>query len=126
MNVVDKSIVAVVDDDPRILESLESLLASAGHAVRLFRSAETFLGHNLAEIDCLISDIRMSGMDGFQLQQRVKAARPDLPVILITGRHDVVEHTGTMPADGRNVFQKPFNTRDLLEAVDTALRARGK
>jgi FixJ family two-component response regulator len=123
MSAVDKYIVAVVDDDPRILQSLESLLASTGHAVRLFPSAEAFLNHDLAEIDCLISDIGMSGMDGFELQRLVKMARPDLPVILITGRHDMADHIGTVPQGSGILFRKPYNVLDLLAAVSASLRA---
>src|SRR5262249_45237105 len=80
-------IVAVVDDDQRILQSLETLLESADYSVRLYASAESLLedADVLAELDCLISDIGLSLIDGFELLRLVKSARPDLPVILITG-----------------------------------------
>jgi FixJ family two-component response regulator len=127
MSAVDKYIVAVVDDDPRILESLESLLTSAGHAVRLFPSAEACLENDdLAKIDCLISDIGMPGIDGFELQRLVKMARPDLPVILITGRHDVTDHIGAMSQESRVLFRKPFNVRDLLAAVAASLQGSAR
>src|SRR3569833_1372425 len=80
-------VVAIVDDDSRDLESLGELLESAGYAVRLFDSAEAFLQAGaLAQIDALISDIRMPGVDGVELQRRVAIERPQLPVILITAR----------------------------------------
>ena len=116
-----KYVVAVVDDDHRILESLEDLLESAGHAVRLFPSAVAFLENDgYAEIDCLISDIGMPVVDGFELQRLVKAARPELPVILITGRHEMDDQ---QIAANQDFFQKPFDGQELLAAVNRALQA---
>ena len=88
-------VVAVVDDDVRILESLESLLESAGHSVRLFCSAEDLLAKTaFTGMDCLISDIAMPSIDGFELRRLAHAARPELPVILITGQHELVSERG--------------------------------
>ena len=85
-------VVAVVDDDHGILQSLEYLLESAYYTVRRFTSAIALLESGcLGEIDCVISDIDMPGMDGFELLQFVEAARPGLPTILITGYPDRLE-----------------------------------
>src|SRR5688572_15081710 len=82
-------VVAVVDDDHGILRSLEYLLESADYGVRLFASATELLDSDcLRRIDCLISDIDMPGMDGFELLRVINAARPGLPTILITGYPD--------------------------------------
>jgi FixJ family two-component response regulator len=115
-------IVAVVDDDLRLLESLRDLLESAGYAVRSFRSAELFLedGTALSETDCLIADIGMPLTDGFELEKRVKQARPELPVILITGRHEIGDQQRAI-AQGNRFFRKPFDGQALLAAVDQAL-----
>ena len=114
-------VVAVVDDDPRILESLEDLLESAGHAVRLFTSATALLeGCGFADIDCLISDISMPSIDGWELQRLAHAARPELPVILITG-HDVSEQAMAATHGNQGFFRKPFNGQELLAAVGKAL-----
>src|SRR4051794_36666278 len=81
------SMIAVVDDDRRILGALEILLESADYAARLFASGAALLESNcLEDIDCLISDIGMPGMDGFELLRLVRHARPGLPIILITGQ----------------------------------------
>ena len=82
-----KPVVAVVDDDYRVLESLDDLLVSAGYEVRLFASAKQFLDTAIAEVDCVVSDIGMPDAHGFALQQIIGNSRPTLPVILITGRH---------------------------------------
>lgn len=116
-------VIAVVDDDFRILESLECLLESAGHSVRLFLSAEAFLeSGTLGCINCLISDIGMPGIDGFRLERVVREKRPELPVFLITGREEV-EHGSSLsgiPTD--HFFRKPFDGRRLLMAVADAIR----
>jgi FixJ family two-component response regulator len=114
-----KSLVAIVDDNKRLLESLEDLLESAGHAVRAFSSAQALLDSDaVSEIDCLITDIGMQGMDGFELQRLVGEKRPELPVILITGRHEIAE----LPRTRHNrFFRKPFDGQALLAAVSDAL-----
>lgn len=116
-------IIAVVDDDQRILESLEMLLESAGHAVRLFASAAALLENgSLAEIDCLISDIGLPVMDGFELLRLVHAAQPGLPVILITGHPEMLSRLPPPDAGHYQLFKKPFNGQELLTAVSDALR----
>ena len=116
-------IVAVVDDDEGILRSLEYLLESADYAVRLFHSGTELLdGGCLKEIDCLISDIDMPGMDGFELLRLVHAARPRLPIILITGYPDTLKRLPPLGGSNPRFFTKPFNGPELLAAVSDALR----
>ena len=80
-------VVAVVDDDDRTLESLADLLEAAGYDVRLYTSAKAvWTRGGLSDIDCLISDIGMPEMDGFELRRLALSKRPELPVILMTGR----------------------------------------
>jgi FixJ family two-component response regulator len=118
-------IIAVVDDDQGILTSLEDLLESADYAVRLFPSATALLESGcLAEIDCLISDVGMPEMDGFELVQAVQAARRELPIILITGRPDAQNRLPSIGSVHHRLFKKPFNGQDLLTAVSDALRTR--
>jgi FixJ family two-component response regulator len=116
-----KPVVAVVDDDYRVLESLEDLLESAGYRVRLFASATQFLETAIAEVDCVISDIGMPGADGFALQQIIKNSRPTLPVIFITGRHEFAGAEYETARGGRRLFEKPFDTRELLVAIGSEL-----
>jgi FixJ family two-component response regulator len=115
-------LIAVVDDDQRILESLESLLESVGHSVRLFASATALLeSATLATLDCLISDIDLPGMDGYELSRVVHETRPSLPVILMTGHPEILNHAPHSGAGVLRVFEKPFDGQDLLTAVSEAL-----
>ena len=119
-----RSVVAAVDDDQRILRSLELLLESADYDVRLFSSATALLeSGGLPEIDCLISDIGMPVMDGFELVRGIQAARPGLPVILVTGRPDLLNRAPLDWPSHYRVFKKPFNGQELLTAVGDALRS---
>lgn len=118
-----KPVVAVVDDDHRLLESLEDLLESAGYGVRLFASAKQFLNAAVTEVDCVISDIGMPGADGFELQQMIRSLRPALPVILITGRHEFAAAKHKAARGGRRLFEKPFDRQELLAAIRSELHA---
>jgi FixJ family two-component response regulator len=116
-------VVAVVDDDQSILRSLEYLLESADYAARLFTSARALLDSGcLPEIDCLISDIDMPGMDGFELLRLVHAARPALPTILITGYPDTLKRLPPLGGSKPRFFTKPFQGPELLAAVGDAIR----
>jgi FixJ family two-component response regulator len=116
-------IAAVVDDDERILESLAELLESAGHSARLFASAAALLeSGSLADIDCLISDIDLPTIDGFELSRLAYAARPELPVIFITAHHEIGNRSLPGGAGHYRLFKKPFDGQEFLTAVSDAAR----
>lgn len=116
-------VVAVVDDDQSILRSLEYLLESADYSVRLFTSGTALLGSGcLPEIDCLISDIDMPGLDGFELFRLIHAIRPGVPTILITGYPDTLKRLPPLGGSNLRFFTKPFDGPELLTAVSDALR----
>ncbi len=116
-----KPVIAVVDDDSRVLESLENLLESAGYAVLTFPSGASLLATDLKTIDCLITDIGMPDMDGFELLDSVKVLRPTLPVFLLTGRHEIGDQHRAKGKDIGGFFKKPFGGQDLLAAIDRKL-----
>lgn len=117
-------VVAVVDDDQSILRSLEYLLESADYPVRVFTSGAALLESDcLPEIACLISDIDMPGMDGFELLRLVHEARPGLPTILITGYPETLKRMPLPGGSNPRVFTKPFGGHELLTAVSDALRS---
>ena len=116
-------IVAVVDDDHNVLESLEDLLGSAGYGTRLFASAQALLDSgSLDEVDCLVSDIDMPVIDGIELARVARASRPTLPIFLITGH----EHEFDRVRDASNfyrLFKGPSLGNALLTALGEALPA---
>ena len=118
-----RPLVAIVDDDPELLESLEELLESAGYAALTFSSAYELLASGLKGLDLLITDIDIPGMDGFELRDITIRVRPELPVFLITGRHEIVDQDRG-PGISR-FFRKPFDAQALLVALGEALTERG-
>jgi FixJ family two-component response regulator len=112
-------VVAVVDDDPRVLEALEELLESADYAVRTFSSGRALLADGTSGLDALITDIGMPEMDGFELRDAVTRVCPALPVFLITGRHEIADQSRALGISG--FFRKPFDGQALLAAIDDAL-----
>ena len=125
MSCVSECAVAVIDDDERVLESLENLLESAGHAVCLFTSAQAFLKDEaFAKVDCVISDIGMRTIDGFELERLARAARPELPVILITGRQEFIKGPQAAHRVGTEILLKPVGEQELLRAISKALTSR--
>jgi FixJ family two-component response regulator len=116
-----RHVIAIVDDDQRVLESLGELLESADYAVRLFESAESFLQSDaMSTCDALVCDIRMPGVDGIELQRRMGSGRPQLPVILMTARSDV-DFAGLRQPNNRAIFRKPVDATELLQAIERAL-----
>ena len=114
-----RPVVAVVDDDPRLIESLANLLESAGYQPRCFSSADPLLAGGFSDIDILITDIGLPGIDGFELRDRALRARPELPVFLITGRHELTHQCRARGIAG--CFRKPFDGQALLMAIGAAL-----
>jgi FixJ family two-component response regulator len=115
-------IVAAVDDDFRVRESIESLLESAGYAPVVFSSAEEFLGSGtLAKATCVITDVRMPGMDGIELQRRIRLERPKLPVILISAHYNADVRQTAIDQGATDFLYKPFDAADLLKVIQSAL-----
>jgi len=111
-------LVATVDDDRRIRESLRSVLESAGYEAVTFESAEAFLRSGaLSQVTCVIADVRLPGMDGTELQRRIRRERGQLPVIFITA-HDDDDVRRKALRDGAAAFLvKPFDGGDLVEHI---------
>ena len=117
-----KRYIVVVDDDRRVRESIESVVESAGHAPLTFVSAEEFLGSNeLDRASCVITDVRMSGMHGIELQRRIRARHPLLPVIFITAHDDEGIRRQAFEGGATDFMYKPFDGADLLGAISRAL-----
>src|SRR5450432_4909920 len=117
--------ITVVDDDASIRESMSSLLRSVGHAVNEFASAEELVASPaLDKTDCVITDVRMPGMSGLELQRRLALSHPRLPVILMTAHASDDEVRLRALTDGaRDYLAKPLDEEVVLRAIDTVLRA---
>lgn len=117
-----RPVIAVVDDDSRVRESLESLIESSGFTARVFPLAEDFLqADHLKRTSCLITDVRMPCMSGLDLQRRVRIERPELPVIFITGHYDDEVEQSAIAEGASSFIRKPFDTGELIRAIYTAL-----
>jgi FixJ family two-component response regulator len=117
-----KSIVFVVDDDISVRESLELLIHAAGWHPELFASAQAFLDcPPVSAPHCLVLDISLPGLNGLDLQKRVTAERPEMPIIFITGHGDVPKTVQAMKAGAVEFLTKPFPDDVLLDAIGKAL-----
>jgi FixJ family two-component response regulator len=119
-------VVATVDDDRRVRESVQSVLESAGYEAVTFESAEAFLwSDELPRVSCVIADVRLPGMNGTELQRRIREKRRKLPVIVITA-HDDDDVRQQVLRDGAIAFLvKPFDGGELLSHVARATAKDG-
>jgi len=114
--------VHVVDDDVAVRKSLAFLLASEGIPVRLHESASAFLDEEMkGEVGCIVTDVRMPGIDGIELIRRLKARGVTLPVIVITGHADVPMAVEAMKEGAVDFLEKPFGDEAFIATVRDAL-----
>lgn len=117
-----KGTVYVVDDDEGVRDSLQWLLEGKDYRVRCYESAEAFLSrYDAREVACLIVDIRMGGMTGLELQDRLVERNSPLPIVFITGHGDVPMAVNTMKKGAMDFIQKPFQEEALVNLVERML-----
>jgi two-component system response regulator FixJ len=114
--------VYVIDDDGAMRDSLDFLLGAADFDVTLFESAQHFLDALPSEFGCVVSDVRMPGIDGIELLQRLKANRSMLPVLIMTGHGDVPLAVEAMKLGAVDFLEKPFEDERLIGLIDIALK----
>jgi two-component system response regulator FixJ len=115
--------VYVIDDDDAMRDSLDFLLGSADFHVTLFGSADHFLDTlSKADFGCVVSDIRMPGIDGIELLKRLKASRSAFPVLIMTGHGDVPLAVEAMKLGAADFLEKPFEDDRLIGMIDVALK----
>jgi len=114
--------VFVIDDDAAMRDSLDFLLAAAGFAVETFESAADFLAV-LPEVEtgCVVTDVRMPGIDGIELLKRLKQEKASLAVVVMTGHGDVALAVEAMKAGAVDFVEKPFDDERLIGTVRAAL-----
>ena len=114
--------VFIVDDDEAVRESLEALLAVQGHSVESFPSGDAFLAAWRPEArGCALVDLRMPGMDGLQLIDRLKSKGSSLPIIVVTGHGDVPLAVKAMKSGAVDFIEKPYRSDAIVQVVRQAL-----
>jgi FixJ family two-component response regulator len=117
--------IAVVDDEAPVRTALGRLLRLADYEVATFGSGEEFLASLAARPpDCVILDVHMPGLSGFDVQSRLRIAHVDVPVVFITASDDLALGRAVSEAGGVRLLRKPFSNDELLDAVGAALRSK--
>jgi FixJ family two-component response regulator len=120
---VIRSLVAVIDDDESVRESLPDLLRELGFAVQAFSTAEEFLASDyIGQTRCLILDIAMPGMSGPDLQRELTLRRQEIPVVFITAHGDESVRPRLLEQGAVECLSKPFSDAALLRALNAAFR----
>jgi len=118
------STVYIVDDDQAIRHAMELLMRSVGLDYEIFHSGDEFLsGHSNERAGCLVLDIRMPGLGGLELQEKLNETGSTLPIIFITGHGDVPMAVEAMQKGAVDFIQKPFRDQELLDRIGEAIKA---
>jgi len=117
-----EAVVFVVDDDASMREALDSLLRSAGFRAETFASAQEFLTRPRTDApSCLVLDVRLPGLSGLDLQERMAELELEIPIVFVTGHGDVPTSVRAMKAGAVEFLTKPFEDQDLLDAIRQAI-----
>ena len=115
-------VISIVDDDESVRTALKSLIDSVGFRAEVFCSGEEFLKSPfLSQTDCLIADVRMPGMTGLELQERLHAAGASVPIVFISAHDDKEARARGLRAGAIDFLQKPFSEESLLGAIGAGL-----
>lgn len=115
-------LIAIVDDDLAIREALDDLIKSLGYESRLFESAEAFLAFKpRASVDCIVVDVKMPGLSGIELQNRLNSEGDRPPMIFMTSYHDERTRTAALDGGALAFLGKPVDLTKLIAFMDTAL-----
>ncbi len=118
------AVVHLIDDDDAVRHSLAFVLTAAGHAVRVYELGSAFLAAlQTLQPGCIVSDVRMPGVDGLELLRKLRELGVDMPVIIITGHADVPLAVEAMKAGASDFIEKPFDDETLLRAIHVALES---
>jgi FixJ family two-component response regulator len=119
---LEMPLISIVDDDEGIRQALKSLIDSVGFRAEVFDSGEKFLNSPyLTQTDCLIADVRMPGMSGLELQDRLSAAGRSIPIVFISAHDDTEARARGLRAGAIDFLQKPFSEDSLLGAISVCL-----
>jgi len=117
-----RPVIAVVDDDPYVRRGLERLFRSAGFLVEVFASGAEFLqSADVLEPDCVVLDLHMPNMDGYEVQAQLLGAHPDVPVIVITGHDTPESRLRALSGGAKSYLCKPVDDETLLKSINDAM-----
>ena len=123
MDLTNRPLVAIVDDDELFRRSVERLIGSAGFSVETFGSAEDFLEHgNLDATACAILDMRLPGLNGFELQRQLITRPRRIPIVFVSAHEDPIVRVNALRAGAIAYLKKPFDNSTLLDALHRALK----
>ena len=122
MSAPNVPLISIVDDDESVRDALKSLLDSMGFHAEVFASGEAFLNSpDISHTDCLIADVRMPGMSGLQLQDRLNATHSSIPIIFISAHDDGDAKARGLRAGAVDFLKKPFSEDALVRAISACL-----
>ena len=117
-------LIGVVDDDASILRALQRLLGAAGFTVQTFRSGEELLAsQQLDRIQCLVLDVHLAGLSGFDVQERLAEDHRAIPIVFITAHDDASTRERAGRTRASQYLRKPFDEHSLIAAIQTAVRS---
>jgi two-component system response regulator FixJ len=120
-------IIALIDDDAAVLDSLRMVLANRGISTECFSSVENFLASaDKLSPACIVSDVRMPGLSGLELQNELQARALGMPLILITGHGDIAMAVRAIKAGAFDFIEKPFDNDVLIEAIHRAIEGEAR
>lgn len=123
MEPTDSPLVAIVDDDELFRRSIERLVRSAGFSVETFGSAEDFLEDaDLDRIACAILDMKLPGMNGLDLQQRLITRPRPVPIVFVSAHEEAIRRANALRAGAIAFLKKPFDNSTLLDALNRSVR----
>jgi FixJ family two-component response regulator len=123
MEPTDSPLVAIVDDDELFRRSIERLVRSAGFRVEVFGSAEEFLERgDMDRTACAILDMKLPGMSGLDLQQRLIATPTPIPIVFVSAHDETTMQANALRAGAVAFLRKPFDNRTLLDALSRSIR----
>ena len=127
MNAPDKATVFVVDDDDRMRAATQRLLKTVGLNAESFATPQEFLRHKLPDAPtCLVLDVRLPGMSGLEVQQKLNEAGVQIPIIFITSHGDIPMTVKAMKSGAVEFLTKPFRDQDLIDAIQLSLKNNAK
>ena len=125
----NKPLIAIVDDDESVSRAMERLVRSLGMAAETYASSEDFVNQFESlpsfRLDCVIVDVQMPGMNGIEVQRRIRRIHKDIPVIFITAYDDSLAREGALAGGAVAFLRKPCNDALFIRTLDAAL-GRGR